>query len=232
MRGIVRTKIDRRTSGMTLLEIAVVAVIIGALLGLSFTSMQTWQANERASAAARSLGDLFRLAATEATRKESVHILFFAIGGNGDTAGNALVDSSGTAVPILLLDDGPLGSGNQNCEIDAGEEINVIPANNVGIGWGFSVSGGAKAPGDASAVATSTTGSTFATPAGAAATWVAFMPDGRPLGFDAACSMGQLGSGNGAIYMTNGTRDYSVVLNPLGGIRVHAWNGGAGQWQL
>ena len=43
--------------------------------------------------------------------------------------------------------------------------------------------------------------------------------------------MGQLGSGNGAIYITNGSRDYAIVLNPLGGIRVHAWNGGAGQWQ-
>jgi Tfp pilus assembly protein FimT len=217
---------------MTLLEVAVVAVIIGALLGLSFSTMQTWQTNERAAASARSLGDLFRFAANEATRKESVHIMFFAIGGNGDTAGNALVDSSGTAVPILLLDDGPLGSGNQNCEIDAGEEINVIPGTNNGISWGFTVSGGGKAPGDSSPVASSATGSTFATPAGAAATWVAFMPDGRPLGFDAACSMGQLGSGNGAIYITNGSRDYSVVLNPLGGIRVHAWNAGAGQWQL
>ncbi len=225
------TKTHRRTHGMTLLEVAVVVVIIGALLGLSFSSMQTWRENESAAASARSLGDLFRLAATEATQKETVHLLFFAIGGNGDTAGNALVDLFGNGVPILLLDDGPLGSANQNCEIDPGEEIHVIPASNTNIGWGFSVSGGAKAPGDESAVASSTTGSTFATPAGAAATWVAFMPDGRPLGFDGTCSMGQLGSGNGAIYLTNGSRDYSVVLNPLGGVRIHAWNAEGGAWQ-
>ena len=215
---------------MTLLEVAIVTVIIGALLGISFSSLQTWQANERASAEARSLGDLFRLASAEATRKEAVQILFFAIGGNGDTAGNPLVNSLGDAVPVLLLDDGAVGSAGQNCVIEPGEEIHVL-ATNVGVGWGFAVSGGAKAPGDGTAIA-STTGSSFANPVGAAATWVAFMPDGRPLAFDAACSMGQLGSGNGAIYLTNGSRDYAVVLNPLGGIRIHAWNAGTGQWQI
>ena len=221
---------NRRTSGMTLIEIALVIVIIGALLGISFSSMQTWQANERASAAARSLGDIFRFASAEATRNESVHILFFAIAGNGDTAGNPLLDPTGNPVPVLLLNDGALGSANQNCRIDAGEGTHVL-AGNVGVGWGFTVSGGAKAPGDATVIA-SATGSSFATPAGAGSTWVAFMPDGRPLSFDAACSMGQLGSGNGAIYITNGSRDYAVVLNPLGGIRIHAWNAGAGQWQI
>ena len=215
---------------MTLLEVAVITVIIGALLGISFTSMQNWQANERASAAARSLGDLFRFASTEATRNESVQILFFAIAGNGDTVGNLLVDPAGNPVPVLLLDDGAVGSASQNCQIDAGEPTHVL-AGNIGVGWGFAVSAGAKAPGDATAIAT-TTGSSFATPTGAASTWVAFMPDGRPLAFDAACSMGQLGSGNGAVYITNGSRDYAIVLNPLGGIRIHAWNSGTGQWQI
>lgn len=216
---------------MTLVEVAVVVAIVGILLGLSFSGLQRWQGNERASAAARSMGNLFRFASTEATRKESVHILFFAIAGNGDILGNPLLDPSGTPVPVLLLDDGPLGSANQNCAIDVGEETHVLAAN-AGVGWGFAVSAGVKAPGDATAIA-STTGSSFSTPGGvAASTWVAFMPDGRPLAFDVGCSMGQLGSGNGAIYLTNGSRDYAIVLNPLGGIRVHAWNGGAGQWQI
>ena len=43
--------------------------------------------------------------------------------------------------------------------------------------------------------------------------------------------MGQLGSGNGAAYVTNGERDYAVVLNPLGGVRVHVWDRQAGAWQ-
>ena len=219
-----------RNSGITLLEVAVVAVIIGGLLSIAFSSMQTWQANESASAAARSMGDLLRLASAEATRKETVHLVFFGIGGNGDTAGNALVDPAGNAVPMLLLDDGALGSANQNCEIDPGEETRVLTPT-AGLGWGFAASAGVKAPSDATAIA-STTGSSFATPAGAPATWLAFMPDGRPLAFDGACSMGQLGSGNGAVYLTNGLRDYAIVLNPLGGTRIHAWDGATGQWQL
>lgn len=215
---------------MTLLEVAVVAAIIGTLLSISFSSLQTWQENERTSAAARAMGNLFRFAASEATRNESVQILFFGIGGNGDTAGNPLLDPSGNAVPVLLLDDGAVGSANQNCEIDPGEEIHVLAAS-TGVGWGFALSAGVK-PADDTTPIGSTSGSSFATPTGAASTWVAFMPDGRPLGFDAACSMGQLGSGNGAIYITNGSRDYAIVLNPLGGIRIHVWDAGAGQWQI
>jgi Tfp pilus assembly protein FimT len=211
-----------------LIEVAIVTTIIGALISVAFSSMQTWQANERASSAARSMNNLFRFAATEAVRKESVQIVFLAIAGNGDASGNPLLDPSGNPVPVLLLDDGAVGSANQNCSIDAGEETQAI-GGNLGIGWGFALSGGVKAPGDSTAIAAAT-GSSFATPAGVASTWVAFMPDGRPLGFDAACTMGQLGSGNGAVYITNGSRDYAIVLNPLGGVRVHSWNSGTGQW--
>ena len=39
------------------------------------------------------------------------------------------------------------------------------------------------------------------------------------------------GQGGGAIYVTNGRRDYAVVLSPLGAVRLHAWNVGSGNWQ-
>ena len=219
----------KASGGMTLVEVAVVLAIVSALLGIAYASMSNWSRNERASAFARSMADFYRFAATEAIRKETVHIVFLAAGGAGDIVGTALVDSSGNGVPVLLLDDGPLGSVGQNCQIDAGEATQVLPAP-TGVNWGFSASGGTKAPGDSTAIAT-TTGSSFAMPSGAAATWVAFMPDGRPLGFDGACAMGQLGSGNGAVYLTNGDRDFGIVLNAMGNVRIHAWNSGAGQWQ-
>jgi hypothetical protein len=41
---------------------------------------------------------------------------------------------------------------------------------------------------------------------------------------------GALGSGRGAVYVSSGKRDYAVVLAPLGGVRVHAWNRGAAAW--
>jgi hypothetical protein len=48
--------------------------------------------------------------------------------------------------------------------------------------------------------------------------------------FDAACNLSPIGDGGGAVYLTNGQRDYAVVLSPLGAVRVHAWNVGAGAW--
>jgi hypothetical protein len=43
-------------------------------------------------------------------------------------------------------------------------------------------------------------------------------------------SEGNVASGNGAVYVTSGARDYAVVLAPLGGVRVHAWARGASAW--
>lgn len=214
---------------MTLLEVAIVTVIIGTVLAIASTGMRSWQEAERTSAVVRRIADLYRLASIEAIRTGRVQIVFASIGGAGDTAGNPLEDSSGNWVPALLLDDGAPGTANQDCAIDAGEARQLVqPAQ--GMRWGVTFAGAVKAPGDDTGIAISS-GSTFSTPAGAASTWVAFMPDGRPLGFDNACSMGQLGSGNGALYVTNGSRDYAVVLNALGGVRIHVWDRQAGRWQ-
>lgn len=214
---------------MTLIEISIVTVMIGLMIGIATSSFMRWQENEQASAAARSVAELLRQAASEAIRTGSVHVVFLSIAGSGDVAGNDLADVSGAWTPMLVLNDGPIGSANQNCEIDAGEEILSLPVTD-GVSWGGTNTGGTKAPGDANAIA-STSGSTFANPAGAGTTWVAFMPDGRPLGFNAACTFGQFGSGNGAIYITNGNRDYAVVLTALGAVRVHAWDDSANAWR-
>ena len=34
-----------------------------------------------------------------------------------------------------------------------------------------------------------------------------------------------------SVYITNGRRDYAVVLAALGGVRVHAWDGSPGSWR-
>lgn len=220
---------SRRNAGMTLIEIAIVMVLIGIILGISAVSLDRWEENERAGAAARSVAELLREASSDAIRTGSVHVAFLSIGGSGDVAGNDLEDRNGDWTPMLVLNDGPPGSANQNCTIDANEPILALDALD-GVAWGNPNAGGTKAPGDSTAIV-STSGSSFATPAGAAATWVAFMPDGRPLAFNNACTFGALGSGNGAIYLTNGKRDYAVVLGALGSIRVFVWNEGTGAWQ-
>ena len=42
---------------------------------------------------------------------------------------------------------------------------------------------------------------------------------------------GAIGTGAGAVYLTNGARDYAIVLSPLGGVRVSAWDGSLNQWR-
>jgi hypothetical protein len=49
--------------------------------------------------------------------------------------------------------------------------------------------------------------------------------------FNAACNIGTTGTGAGAIYVTNGDRDYSVVLNPLGTSTVERWDPAEARWE-
>ena len=39
-----------------------------------------------------------------------------------------------------------------------------------------------------------------------------------------------MGSGGGAVYLSDGNRDLAVVLTPLGGSRVHAWDAAQAVW--
>jgi hypothetical protein len=78
-------------------------------------------------------------------------------------------------------------------------------------------------------------GWTFSDAGGAAtASWVLFQPDGLPRTFTtngAACTaIGRAGEGGGGIYVTNGSRDYAVVLRPLGTVRVHKFPAGGTSW--
>jgi hypothetical protein len=57
-----------------------------------------------------------------------------------------------------------------------------------------------------------------------------FRPDGVPVGFSTACAQGQLGSGAGAIYITNGKRDYTAILSPLGAVKVRGFEQTQNAW--
>jgi hypothetical protein len=67
-----------------------------------------------------------------------------------------------------------------------------------------------------------------------------FQPDGIPRTYDVGppLDVGNVGSGAGAIYLTNGNpntgepgRDYAIVVKALGGVRVSGWDDTAGAWQ-
>lgn len=218
-----------RQDGLTLIELAVAAAIAGVLAGLATIGFAQWRTNQALTTTTRQVADMMSFARMEAIRTGDVHIVYLSTVPGTDVAGNPLQDRQGRPVPLLVLDDGPLGSPGQNCVIDAGENFNTLPMVQ-GLSWGFTASGGVKAPLDSS-VPGNATGSSFATPAGAPNNGVAFGPDGLPIAFDPGCALGPFGTGNGGVYLTNGQRDYAVVVQPLGGVRMHGWEASAGAWK-
>jgi prepilin-type N-terminal cleavage/methylation domain-containing protein len=214
----------RRHEGFTLVELMIAVAIIGITTAMALPRIQSFLTDQRLKAAARGVGDAFTLARMEATRTGNVHIVFFM----EERPGTPLVDLAGTTVPILILDDGPSGSAGQNCSIDGGETFRTIPAEN-GVSWGATYAA-ARAPGDTEAGPIGD-GIALVDSGGNAVTWVAFRADGIPISATSACALGGTGTGGGAIYLTNGVRDYAIVLSTLGGVRLHAYERDAAAWR-
>jgi prepilin-type N-terminal cleavage/methylation domain-containing protein len=221
---------SKRRAGFSLIEVAVTMAIIGVLAAVAIPSIQDMLERRRLQGAARDLANMFQIARGQAIRTGNFQIVFFGPPTVTDPAGTALTDASGTSVPLLILDDG--SPATANCHIDGGEDRETIPAQPL-IGWGVSEAT-VKVPTDTGGAAFSppqTSGTTVSDPSGTATNWVLFRPDGIPVGFDptaATCgTIGDTGTGGAGLYITSGGRDYAVTLAPLGGVRVHAWNGTA-----
>lgn len=223
----------RRAGGVTLVEIAVVVAIIGVLAALATPALGRFLADQRLRTAARSMADAFQLARAEAIRNGNPHVVLLSAAAAGDPPAT---DPLGTPLgvdprtggpwPAVVLDDGLPALAN--CAIDAGEPMRAVPAER-GVSWGFAVSGGIRAPGDVGD-GDPASGTSFSDANGTPVTWMLFGADGVPRAFDAACDVGAIGEGGGAVYLTNGRRDYAIVVTPLGGVRVHAWEAGAATW--
>jgi prepilin-type N-terminal cleavage/methylation domain-containing protein len=222
----------RQSGGFTIVELMMALAIVGIIAAMALPGWRQFQINQRLRDVTRAGANMAQTARSQAIATGNNHILYLAAGVGTDACGNPLVDAQGNAVPMLVLDDGPPGAGT-NCCINAGERVLTEPVftrpgvmDNVN--WGATFAAG-PSPGD-SGGGNFATGSTFTDANGNQARWVMFRPDGIPVGFTAACVAGRIGSGAGGIYVTNASRDYSVVVTPLGGTHVNGFERGAGVW--
>lgn len=227
------TRKRRARAGFTVVEIALVLAIIGIAAAMAIPSYQTMTAHSRMRDASIAVSDAMAIARARAISTGSNVVVYFNTGLNAgsDICNNPLEDLNGTPVPILILNDGLPGNATANCCIDPGDTIEVRYAVG-GVGWGTQFAT-AAVPNDPDNAGNYSNGPTFTDPAGVSTEWVLFRPDGVPVGFadnGGPCAPGQIGSGGGALYLSNNERDKAIVLTPLGGTKVHTWERAAGVW--
>jgi prepilin-type N-terminal cleavage/methylation domain-containing protein len=223
-------RIDRHRGrgGFTIIEVMIVVAIIGIFAAFAVPSWRQYQRNLQLRSAARAVANAFSMARSRAISTGNRHIVVFAVdpGNPNDACGNAIENETGEPVPLVVFDDGP--SAAADCCFDPAE-LRLAERAQPAVSWGVTLAPG-QTPLDVGA-GDYLTGSSFTEPDGSDAAWVAFGPDGIPTAFNAACNFGGTGTGAGAIYLTNGQRDYGVVLNPLGTSTVERFDPGQGQWE-
>lgn len=225
-----RTTPAPRSDGFSLLEVMIVVGLVSVLAAVAVPSIIEWRTHYQAKQAARSIAGIFHKARAEAMRTGDQQVVFFGNPGLTDPGGNA-VEAGGSWVPVLSLDDGVPGTAN--CRIDPGETSAFIrPVGD--LSWGVSHATGPVASDSGGAPfnpASTWDGGTFTKPNASKANWVLFRANGVPVAFEgdgSGCgTIADTGSGGGGLYLTDGERDFGVVLTPLGGARLHVWNNGA-----
>ena len=222
----------RAQRGFSLLEMLLAVALLGVFTSMAVMLMGDSPGNARAKAAVRSLADLLMLGRSEAIRTGDNHVVFFF----EDTADAALTGPGGRAAAALLIRD-----ADTDGIVDAGEKVAAVYVDDTGsLSWGSASAAilgtPVPAPNDNPGAAFPAVDSddlccSFLDPDDNPARWVVFLPDGLPRAFKTGPFLaGDVTSGNGAVYVTSGERDYSVVLAALGGVRVHAFVPGTAGW--
>ncbi len=216
----------RDQAGMSLIELVIVLALVSVMIAAATFGIAEWAKDQRIKASARAVSDAFMLGRTEAIRTGSSHLVVFGLG----------VLTNADADIVIVDDDRP---DIADCSIASSEIVHRVNLEQ-GVTWGTtgSLAGTTVAPDDSGlAVGNTQNGSSLTTAAldpNTPASWVVFQPDGIPRLFTtngSSCTeMGLRGQGGGGIYVTNGRRDYAIVLTPLGTSRVVLWNINSNAW--
>ena len=210
-------------TGFTLIEAVIVVAVAGVLTAIAAPSFDRWQQDQRLKSTGREVVSALSFARSEAIRTGNNHIVFVM----RDTTGGALQDSDGNTVAMVVVNDNRPGDAQQNCLIDAGETVGVVRFQD---DVDFGVTAATSSPSTDFGGGVIASGTSFTKPDNSAATWMHFRSDGTPIAFSATCTPGTIGSGSGAVYLTNDRRDFTAVVTPLGAIHLVAYDSVAGQW--
>jgi len=228
--------IDKRNQGVTLIELVVVIVIVGVMTSIAVPAMKSLRDDQQLRSSVREVANAFSLARAHAVRSGSNVIVVFQ---SATGAAPPAQIQTGNIIDIVV--DGVATSAD--CTIDASEVVWTKPQDPAAttLSWGTTPgnAGTTPVPSDPGLAAsnsfqgatfTDATVSTGTVDSSKFASWVVFQPDGLPrLMTPASCAtLGAAGQGGGGIYVTNGRRDYAVILSALGTVRVHNWEGS--QW--
>jgi len=230
----------RQSSGFSLLELAIVVVLIGILIGVAIPQTRRTMQNGRTKAAAKSAANMLSFARTSARASNRTFLVFFGV----DAEAKGLKGLSGEPASIVVVDDSP----SPNCKIDGDEQIWSVPEFEDGIDFQLATVEGAVAiAGDAGSGNPSAgfKGTSFTDSSGASARWILFGADGVPRRFKTGTgckpnATSEVGRGGGTVYLAGAIpgedlstgRQYAIELAPLGGVKVHRFDWSRKAWRV
>ena len=231
----------RYSNGFSLIELVIVVSIVGVILSMGVSSLNSWSKRQRVSNSAGEIVQLLFVGRSEAIRKSSNHLIFF----DTDLSGSPLLSEDGsTLLAALLIED-----TNGNYLPDSGEHRMSIPFSDLtGISWGRSqanelvpTEGGTLMGDPFSGTSVENTAQEVnsagnfrhPTDSSTVQSWVLLAPDGTPRAFhpSASTAVADVGTGDGAVYLNDGERDHAIVMTSLGSVRGFRWDASAGLWK-